>query len=57
MHLRYNEKEIDQLRSMGCSGADGQMLDFMRIIDEKMDLWRLLIACFISIGTLALRKF
>ena len=26
------------LRSTGCGSGDGQMVDFMRIIDEKMDL-------------------
>ena len=35
MHLRYNERRFDQLRSTGCGSGDRQIVDFMRIIDEK----------------------
>ena len=34
----YIEREFDLLRSTGCGSGDGQMVDFMRIIDKKMDL-------------------
>ena len=33
MHLRFNEREFDQLRSTGCGSGDRQMVDF-----KKMDL-------------------
>ena len=33
MHLRYNEREFDQLRSTGYGSGDRQMVDF-----KKMDL-------------------
>ena len=30
MHLRYNEREFDQLRSTGCGSGDRQMVDFKK---------------------------